>query len=498
MAGSAAYSSGNNTVAGFNENVKGSTTRTLTRGSVTGGPAQANRVSANANWSGQYRVTDKLDVVDEFSYDNWRIPSLWATADANLFATPPQAPGQTGLLLPIAMVTPATFASVCPVAPYNGPNCPQHNTSSLSDVTNELVSRFLGQNLRSNTFEVKYDFTTRLSGYLGYEYTARTIEDFSATFDTGEIYFPGGAAATAANDYLAARGDCALVAGKLPSGCVLNPNGSVQEGSSTNLVGDAGNDTSRNVLDIHENLGLIGVSARPIDTLRVSADLMFGYNDNSFTRISPRQIQSYKINARYTPKPWANITGAVDIHENRDNVSTVNNIEHGRAYSVVTTISPKPSLWIDFGYSYMDVYTQTEICFPDTGSTVFTTACPVPAATSPLGTLSYYSSKDHYAYGNVMWQPRKRVTTMLGYGGSVVRGNTTFLNPLTPTGTLDFNYLKPSASVAFEIYRGLTYKIAWNYYGYNDRSGPNPIGLAPLPSQDFNGNNITFSLRYAF
>ena len=50
---------------------------------------EAKRVSANANWSGDYRVTDKLDIVDEFSYDDWRIPSMWATADTNLFATPP-------------------------------------------------------------------------------------------------------------------------------------------------------------------------------------------------------------------------------------------------------------------------------------------------------------------------------------------------------------------------------------------------------------------------
>ncbi len=197
MTGSASYSSGKNTVTGFNESISGWATRTITRGSTTSGPARANRVLVNANWSGDYRVTDKLDIVDQFSYENWRIPSMWATADTNLFALPPQ-PGQTGLLLPIAMVTPATFAALCPAAPYNGPNCPQHNSSSLSDVTNEVVSQFLGQNIRSNTFEVKYDLTRRIDAYVGYMYTARTISDFSATFDTGEIYFPGGPTGTPA------------------------------------------------------------------------------------------------------------------------------------------------------------------------------------------------------------------------------------------------------------------------------------------------------------
>jgi hypothetical protein len=498
MSGSAAYSSGNNTVTDFNDLINGWVTRTLTRESSTAGPAQANRVSANANWSGEYRVTDKINIVDQFSYNNWRIPSMWATADSNLFATPPQAPGQTGFLLPVAMVTPANFAGICSTAPYNGPNCPQHSSSSGADVTNELVSQFLGQNVRSNTFEVRYDLTPRVNAYLGYAYTARTIQDFSATFDTGELYFPGGATGSPANDFLAARGDCALVSGKLPSACTLNSNGSVQEGSSTNLMPEVGNNTAHNVYDIHENLGLLGVSTRPTDTLRLSADLMFGYNDNSFTRISPRQVQSYKVNARYTPKPWANIAGALDIQENRDNVSTVNNVEHGRGYSFVATMSPNANLLVELGYTYMDIYTQTEICFPDTGSTVFTMLCPVPGASSPLGTLSSYSSQDHYVHGDLMWKPLKRVTVMLGYGGSIVRGNTTFLNPLTPTGTLDFNYIKPLASLAFDIYRGLSYKTAWNYYGYNDRGVVNASGLAPLPSQDFSGNNITFSFRYAF
>jgi hypothetical protein len=276
MSGSASYSSGNNTVSGFDEAINGWTSRTLTRGGTTGGPARANRISANANWSGDYRVTDKLDIVDEFRYDNWRVPSMWATADTNLFATPPTA-GQTGLLLPIAMVTPATFASLCPTAPYNGPNWPQHNTSSGADVTNELVSQFLGQNIRTNTIELKYDFTSRINAYIGYEYTARTIEDFSAAWDTGEIYFPGGPTDTAANDYLAARGECALVGGVLPAACTLNANGSIQEGSLTNLVPEVGNDTARNVYDIHENAALLGVSARPTDDLRINADFIFGY-----------------------------------------------------------------------------------------------------------------------------------------------------------------------------------------------------------------------------
>ena len=108
---------------------------------------------------------------------------------------------------------------------------------------------------------------------------------------------------------------------------------------------------------------LLGVVARPIDALRITGDFEFGYNDHSFTRIDPRQVQSYKIQANYKPRPWANVDGAVEIHENRDNVTTVNNLEHDRSYSFATILTPNPRLTVDFGYNYWNVYTQSLICF---------------------------------------------------------------------------------------------------------------------------------------
>lgn len=497
MSGSVSYSSDQNSTGDFSEVVNGWTTRSISRGGTTGGPASAKRVSVTADWSGDYRVNDKLHVLDQFHYDNWRIPSMWDTAETNLFATLPSAPGQAGLLLPIAPVNQANFATLCP-APYNGPNCPQHNSSSPPDIVNELVSQFLGQNMKANTVELEYQFTQRIDARIGYVYTNRTIADYSATFDLGEIYFPGGPGASAGNDFLAARADCALVSGSLPSDCTLNPDGSIVEGSPTSPLPEADNDTARNLTEIHENAVDFGISARPSDNLRLNADLLFGYNDNSFTRISPRQIQSYKFHAAYTPKSWATIDAAVDIHENRDNVFTVNNLEHGRTYSFNTTLAPNPRFFVDFGYSYIDIYSQTDICFAEPGSTVFTTPCPVVGATGPLGALSFYANTDHYAYADMMWKPRRRITAAIGYSGTIASGKTLFLNPLQPTGPLDFNYLKPSASLIIDLYKGVSYKTAWNYFGYNDQGVANPAGLAPLPFQDFNGSNITFALRYSF
>jgi hypothetical protein len=79
-----------------------------------------------------------------------------------------------------------------------------------------------------------------------------------------------------------------------------------------------------------------------------------------------------------------------------------------------------------------------------------------------------------------------------------VRGNTIFLNPLAPSGTLDYNYETPYATVIIDVYKGLKYKMAWNYYGFNEAGNTTPFGLAAIPLQNFDGSNGTFSILYSF
>lgn len=523
MTGSFGYSTSDNKIPNFDEILNGFVSRSSTLESTTSGPAQATRVSVDADGSAVYSVTPKFRVEDMFRFDNWRIPGMWATYETNIFGA--AGTGAIGLGSPFALFnqvspTAATaFAALCPVAPYSQAGCPVHTSSSGADVTNQLSYQFLGQDLKSNRFELEYDFNKRWTGRLGYLYSARSISQFSATFNTGETYFPGGTGATAANYYLAARGDCALVGTALPVGCTLNPDGSITDGSPTNLVAEAGNDAAFQVTNIIENAAIVGFSGRPVDALSVTGDFSFGYNSDSFARIDPRQTQDYKIHTTYKPKIWATLDGAVDINENRNDVAFVANLEHDRMYSFAAMLAPSPRLAIGFGYNYWNVYTQSEICFnysitytnptgtpatlPVSSSPpgVATTACPIPGASvgsAGLGTLATYNSNDHFAHASLMWKVVPRVTATLGYSGSIVRGNTTFLNPLTPSGTLDYNYVTPYASIAIDIYRGLAYKIAWNYYGFDQEGNTSPFGLAAIPLQNFNGSNATFSFRYAF
>jgi hypothetical protein len=483
-------------VPDFSEIVNDYVTRTATRGSTAAGSAGAKRVSVDADWSGTYAVTDKLRILDFFRYDNWRVPGLWNFAETNIFGQ--LQPGLVGLAQPQALFDSATFLSVCP-APYTAATCPAHSGSSAADVTNGFSSRFLGQNIRSNTLQIQYDFTTHLSGRVGYSYTKRTIADFNATFNSAEVYFPGGSGASAGNDYFAARGDCAV-----PSDCTETVDPTTGQLISLTFTGPAaGNDTSRNIIEINENALLLGFTAQPVKSLRITGDFAFGSNDYAFARISPRQVQSYKVHASYKPRSWVNLNAALDIHENRDNVSTVYDLEHGRSYSFVGTFMPNSKLFFNLGYTYTDIYSQAQVCYYDNAfGPPPPTTCPAILGYSPpaIPALGTYSSRQHFVYGNIMWKPMPRVTTSIGYSGTFVGGSTVEIDPLQVPGTLAFNYQTPSVSVVFDLYKGLSYRTSWNYYGYAGRGQPsNAIpGLAAIPTPDFNGSTATFAFRYAF
>ncbi len=142
------------------------------------------------------------------------------------------------------------------------------------------------------------------------------------------------------------------------------------------------------------------------------------------------------------------IDGAVDIRENRNNASNINDLEHGRTYSFGTTLIRNSNLAFNLGYSYNDLYS--------------------------------------------------RITATVGYSGTFTDGDTLFLNPRILPGTLAFNYQKPFASIEVVLYKGLSYKSKWEYYGYNLKTPMDLPGLQPIGSQDFNGSTATFGARYTF
>lgn len=452
MAGRFSYSGATANNPGFSEAFNGLITRTRDRVANMTGSSTAQRISSSADFGVTYHVAEKLNLVDTFRFDNFRIPTGWSYVTNNLF-------GAT-LLSTANVFSPAT----CP-PPFTAATCPQHNASSSADVIVDGLNQFLKQASTINTFEIEYQFTPKISAYIGYRFERRDI--VANTQDLQILtFFPGPTAA------LANRG-----------ACVGQPRAA--DGSCTVAVPDSEADSVR----INAHSAIFGFSARPSNKLRFSFDAEDYYADNTFTRISPRHLQRYKGRITYKPAAWWNLGTAINIKENRNNTLDIGNLQHNRSYAFNSVLAPAESKWgLDVSYDYNDIFSQTNICFVSTPTVPGALSCGTPF----LSGISVYSEASHVGAGSILLKPTKRVTASVGYTLTSSNGNTLILNPIAPTGPLAFNYHLPSGSLIVQMAKNLAFKTGWNYYDYNEKSDPGPT----LP-RDFRGNTFTIALRYS-
>ncbi len=339
-------------------------------------------------------------------------------------------------------------------------------------------NRYLAQSVWFNTAELEYQFNRKYRISAGYRYRHRDID--ASEFDLATLtFFPGPTAA------LANRGAC--------TGIPLNPDGTC---TALTFNGDvvpsfAGLTPDTDHIPINEHSLLFGFYARPWEPFTITYDMEWMYADNVYVRIDPRHLQHYRLRMSYKPVQWANLSAAFNILENRDNVTTIDNLQHNRSYSLSAVLSPRSNIAFDFAYNYNDVFSQTNICFVETPAPSGTTVC----AGDPtfLQDVSLYDQTVHYVSANVLWQPWRRLTTTLGYTGSFASGNTLILNPLAPLGPLNYDYHVPVAGVRFELAPRWTVSGGWNFYDYAE-SGD----FGPTLPRNFRGNVYSTGIRYAF
>ena len=84
MTGAAGYSSSDNKIPNFDEILNGLVTRSDTLESTTSGPAQAKRVSVNADGPRLCRDDQVASRICS-RFDNWRVPGMSATYETDLF-----------------------------------------------------------------------------------------------------------------------------------------------------------------------------------------------------------------------------------------------------------------------------------------------------------------------------------------------------------------------------------------------------------------------------
>ncbi|HEX3436476.1 MAG TPA: hypothetical protein VHT24_06875 [Pseudacidobacterium sp.] len=257
------------------------------------------------------------------------------------------------------------------------------------------------------------------------------------------------------------------------------------------LITDAAGDT----IPIHEHWGLFGASLRPNPALRINFNFDGMAADNTFTRISPRQLQHYVVRATYKPHTWLSVSGAVNIYEARNNVQTVNHLEHNRDYSFGASIIPSEKWSLDMNYSYNSVFSTTILCYPSTPAPpTAVTAPPVCVADStPLASNGYYNAPTQFGSIGFGFSPIKRVHANAGYRMSAVNGTTDFINVRQVPGSLQSQFQSPYAGLAVQIIPNWTWKGDYNYYSYGEGS---PIG--PTSPRNFRGNIYTLAVNYAF
>lgn len=470
LSGRFSYTGGDMNVGGFQETLAGRASRTNVRDRSAFGPAFGHHLAAAADLGATWHATNKLRVLDTFTFWNFHNPAQWDSSTCQFFST--------DLLTAPNVFTPASPGPVVCGSPADGvAGTPAHTTSSGPDVSSAISALLLKQDQKTNLVQVEYDLTPKLGGRLGYRYRHRTIADSDFEQIT-EVFYPSNAN----------RGDCALVAGLLPEGCTDNGDGSFTFQTPLPIEFDTGETI------INEHSALFGIWARPLDAWRISFDTELVSADNSFTRISPRQWQEYRVRSTYRAASSVNLSGSVAILESRNNVSEIDNLQHNRMYGLSAAFEPGDRFGLEVGYDYNDVFSQILICFVSTTAPPGIAKCP--GSTILSQDLSVYTNKSHFGYFDVMWRPIRRLTTRIGYNVTNTSGSALFLNPNAPPGPLDSIYHRPYGGFDYTFVKNWTGRAYWGYYGYNEAQSAVPQDV--FAPRDFRGNMVTLSLRYAF
>lgn len=260
---------------------------------------------------------------------------------------------------------------------------------------------------------------------------------------------------------------------------------------SSRIITDAGGD----LIPIHQNWGLFGMALRPTPNLRVNLNIDAAYADNAFTRISPRQLQHYRLRSTWRPHPWLSIAGALNIFESRDNVQTVNHLDHVRDFSIGAFMAPNERWSLDLNYAYNNVYSSTIECYASTPPPPNAGIAPAVciAAGTPWLSNGYYNAPINSGSFGAAVHPQKTVHLSGGYRMTSINGSTDFINVRQVNGSLQSRFQSPYAIVALDIAPEWSWHADYNYYGYEEGT---PAG--PTLPRSFTGNVVTLGVRYAF
>ncbi len=489
------YSSGDTSVSGYDQTIVGRESRTNLSNQINTGPVQGRRVAAVADFGATWHITNKLSFNETFHYSNWHDPAQFALSSCSFFS--PNLNTAANFFTPSAPV-PLTCVPPGGVVP----GIIAHTASSYPDLSNVIDSNFLKQEQETNLAEFDYRFSEKYGARIGFRYRHRYIADnFYEALN--QVFYPGPTAATAA------RGSCAVVnpgpvsQANLPAGCTLNADNSVAFVSVPPFA-----PASASVPPINEYSGLLGLWARPNPKWKISFDMELFSADGTFTRISPKESQEYRVRSKYVVNNWLSLDGNILIWESRNNQFQQDDSQHNRSYGISAMLQPNDKFGMEIGYDYNDVYSQILICYisvaagqPGPGIQ----ACP--NVTGLVQQLSTYTNNSNYGFFDLTYRPIHKLTVRLGANltgtsGSDLRLDPQELIPNQVTGPLNSKWLHPFGGLEYKFLKNWTAKAFWDYYGYHEDPTFGITGAEAVQDiyapRNFRGNLYTLSVKYAF
>jgi hypothetical protein len=312
------------------------------------------------------------------------------------------------------------------------------------------------------------------------------------------------------------------------------------------VIQTSGTGPAANIIGIDENGGIFNAAFRATTNWNMNGTVEILYDDNALTPVGARQTKHYRFHTSYRPAPWATVSGAfndLERHNNTNNTGTpsadgpLGHVDHSRNVSLGVVLSPGEHFTFDMNYSYLDVYTSTNICYlsgalaviPGTASTTSTGAPNLcPSLLTDWGPVkNFMDAPTQFASIGATYSPNKALRSGVGYRISAVNGNQFFADAQEVNGSLQSAYQSPYVNIAWTVHPGLIWRAEYNFYGYGE-GGPSgapfcststsataavvpcnsptltgPTGLTEPSSgltspRNFHANNVTLAIHYEF
>lgn len=521
------YSSIESKMDNFFEQARTYVTRTNELAYTFSGPTRAKRINSHADVGFTYHINEAFSVVNQTRWINYRIPGVWNANEEACF--------------PAAGVTPVTVWS--PLGSNGTATCagfataaaaPVHAAGSGADFATINYRRYLGEETVYNTSLLQWEPMRQFGAHIGYRWgsrdlTMKNFDDETATYLGPAVGArPVGVVTTPAEDEIFGEH---ITSHSFLVGLKARPV------DDWNITADAEILSADNVFEPispqHEQRVKLRSTYRVAKWGTISGSLNVRENRNSYTPKNPdgtEAIPSGYVNPRHQ--------------------------DHSRAYNAAFTLNPVEWFATDIGYTYNDIYSQSGACLyvsggaagliPEGGQirrcqTVNHPYNPADAPDAAIPSILDYAESIHNGYVNFRVTPVKRVTFTIGYdivsnggknqwlradtlaplrvpvdqvgnviitsttvggvlvpnpvNGQVLAGYAYGPNPFAPFAQLQSNWHKPNGSVEVQLTKTVTFKGAYNYYDYNEKTGANTAALA---ARDFRANVGTLSLKYAF